>query len=283
MREGTLAGKPRLQTQVAVSQTGKSWFLLNASPDLRIQIERTPCLHPQGQGRTSPIGGVLLTGADIDQIAGLLSLREWHPFCLYCAPSIRRILEEDNSVFQMLRRVPQQLSWREITPEKSFPLLDPAATDSEIAGTVFTLASRYPVYVRPQRSIHLKSDEAQLGVILASPADGRLAYLPAVGDISRSLLERLSQVDLMLFDGTFWSDDELIQLQGRGSSAREMGHTPVSGPNGSLEKLAELGRPRKVFIHLNNTNPMLDESSAAYREVREAGWEVAQDGDHFEL
>ncbi len=283
VRQGGFSGKPRLQTQVAVSQTRNSWFLLNASPDLRTQIERTPCLHPQEDGRNSPISGVLVTGADIDQIAGLLSLRELHRFCLYCAPSIRRILEQDNSVFHMLQRVPDQVSWHEIRPEESFPLLDPAGTDSGIGCTVFPLAHRYPAYVRPQRAAELKPDEAQLGVMLESPSGRRLAYLPAVATVSSSLFERLARVDLLLFDGTFWSDEELMPLQGRGSSAGDMGHTPVSGGSGSLRKLAGLRRPRKVFIHLNNTNPMLDESSAPYREVRQAGWEVAEDGDQFEL
>jgi pyrroloquinoline quinone biosynthesis protein B len=283
LRGGTLRGKPRLQTQIAVSHNRNSWFLLNASPDLRLQIERTPALYPRGNGRHSPIGGVLVTGADIDQIAGLLSLRELQRFCLYCTPSIRRILEEDNSVFGMLQRIPNQLSWREITPGESFRLLDPSGTNSGICCTVFTLASRYPAYVLPQRSASLKPGEAQLGALVESPSGGKLAYLPAVRDISPSLLERLSLVDLVLFDGTFWSDDELIQIQGSGASAGEMGHVPVSGANGSLQKLAALRRPRKVFLHLNNTNPMLDESSPEYREVRAAGWEVAEDGNQFEL
>ena len=282
-RAGAPSLKPRLQTQVAVSQCRNSWFLLNASPDLRTQIERTPCLHPQGNGRNSPISGVLVTGADIDQIAGLLSLRELHRFCLYCAPSIRRILEEDNSVFGMLQRMPNQLSWHEITPGTGFPLLDPVGANSGIVCTVFTLARRYPAYIRPVRSAGLQPDEAQVGVLLESPSGKKLAYLPAVGDISPSLIERLSQVDLVLFDGTFWTSDELIEIQGSGSSAEEMGHTPVSGLNGSLQKLAALRRPRKVFLHLNNTNPMLDESSPQYREVLEAGWEIAEDGNRFEL
>jgi pyrroloquinoline quinone biosynthesis protein B len=283
LRGGRPSLKPRLETQVALSHSRNSWFLLNASADLGTQIERTPCLHPQGDGRNSPISGVLVTGADIDQIAGLLSLRELHRFCLYCTPSIRRILEEDNSVFGMLQRIPNQLCWHEITPGSSFPLLDAAGANAGIGCTVFSLARRYPAYVRPQRASRLKPDEAQLGVLLESPSGKRLAYLPAVGDISPSLIERLSLVDLVLFDGTFWSDHELIQIQGGGSSAVEMGHTPVSGLEGSLRKLAGLRRPRKVFIHLNNTNPMLDESSAQYREVREAGWEVAEDGNQFEL
>ena len=283
LREGRFSGQPRSQTQVAVSPARNFWFLLNASPDLRTQIEGAPCLHPQGDGRNSPICGVLVTGADIDQIAGLLSLRELHRFCLYCTPSIRRILEQDNSVFHMLQRVPDQVCWHEIKPGESFPLLDSAGTESGLGCTVFPLANRYPAYVLPQRAAGLKPDEAQLGVMLEAPSGRRLGYLPAVATLSRSLIERLALVDLLLFDGTFWSDDELVPLQGRGASAGEMGHTPVSGPNGSLRKLAGLRRPRKVFIHLNNTNPMLDRASAPYREVREAGWEVAEDGNQFEL
>ena len=282
-RAGALSLKPRLQTQVAIGQNRNCWFLLNASPDLRTQIERTPCLHPQGHGRNSPIRGVLVTGADIDQIAGLLSLRELHSFCLYCAPSIRRILEEDNSVFGMLQRIPNQLSWHEVTPGASFPLLDPAGANSGIRCTLFALAHRYPAYVRPERSSGLPRDQAQFGVLLESPSGKSLAFLPAVGDISPSLIERLSLVDLLLFDGTFWTNHELMEIQGSGASAEEMGHAPVAGPNGSLRKLAGVRRPRKVFIHLNNTNPMLDESGPQYREVREAGWEVAEDGNRYEL
>lgn len=121
LREGTLAAKSRTQTQVAVSNDGRTWFLLNASPDLRTQIERTPALRSRSAVRDSPIAGVLLTSADIDQIAGLLSLRELQPFRIYCAPSQRRILQEYNSVFGMLNRVPQQVCWIDIKLGASFP------------------------------------------------------------------------------------------------------------------------------------------------------------------
>ena len=110
-----------------------------------------------------------------------------------------------------------------------------------------------------------------------------MAYMPAVPTINKPLLQLLETVDLVLFDGTFWSDDELIQVQGSGATAREMGHVPISGDEGSLRALAGLRRPRKVYVHVNNTNPMLDESSAEFREVGAAGWEVAEDGWHFNL
>ena len=268
---------------MAISSDDRTWFLLNTSPDLRTQIEATPVLHPQNAGRDSPIGGVLLTSGDIDQIAGLLSLRELQPFRVYCTASIQRILQEDNSVFTMLNRVADQVSWTEISSDGSFTLLTIAGKDSGISCTVFSLGSRYPAYVSQERTASLKSEDALLGVIVTSSAGKRLAYMPAVPAVDDSLLQRLEDADLLLFDGTFWSDDELIRVQGSGSTAREMGHIPVSGAEGSLRKLAGLRRPRKVFVHVNNTNPMLDESGPEYREVRAAGWEVAEDGWSFDL
>ena len=128
-----------------------------------------------------------------------------------------------------------------------------------------------------------KPEEALLGLIVTSPLGKRLAYMPAVPAVNDSILHRLQDVDLLLFDGTFWSEDELIRVQGSGSTAREMGHIAISGAEGSLRRLAGLRRPRKVFLHINNTNPMLDESGPEYRQVRDEGWEVAEDGWRFDL
>jgi pyrroloquinoline quinone biosynthesis protein B len=276
-------GKSRTQTQVAVSNDDRAWFLLNTSPDLRLQIEATPALHPRNAGRDSPVLGVLLTSGDIDQIAGLLSLRELQPFRIYCTASIRRILQEDNSVFAMLNREPNQVIWTEIGSGETFRLLTVAGNDSGISCTVFPLGSRYPAYVSRERAAVLKPQEALLGAMLTSVSGGRFAYMPAVPAVDDSLLRRLEDTDLLLFDGTFWSDDELIRVQGSGSTARHMGHIAVSGAEGSLRKLAGLRRPRKVFVHINNTNPMLDESGPEYREVRAAGWEIAADGWSLDL
>jgi pyrroloquinoline quinone biosynthesis protein B len=282
-RAGTIRGASRSQTQVAVSNDDRLWFLLNSSPDLRTQIEATPALHPRNAGRDSPIQGVVLTSGDIDQVAGLLSLRELQPFRIYCTPSIRRILQEDNSMFAMLNRVPNQVSWTEISSDGSFSLLTVTGNDSGICCSVFSLGSRYPAYVSPERAASFKPEEALLGLMVASSSGKRFAYMPAVPAVDESLLQRLEAADLLLFDGTFWSDDELIRVQGSGSTAREMGHIPVSGAEGSLSKLAALRRPRKVFAHVNNTNPMLDDSGPEFREVRAAGWEVLEDGCSFNL
>jgi pyrroloquinoline quinone biosynthesis protein B len=283
LRAGNSSLKSRTQTQVAVSGDGNSWFLLNASPDLRLQIEQTPVLQPRTGTRDSPISGVLVTSADIDQIAGLLSLRELQSLHVYCAPSVRRILQEDNSMFGMLNRVPQQVRWTEIELGNAFPLLTTGQEESGINCEVFSLGNKYPLYVPPKRTATLRSEEALLGVILSSASGATLAYLPAVPAIDEELLRLLETADMVLFDGTFWSNDELIQIQGGGATAREMGHVPISGSEGSLRALAGLRHPRKVFVHVNNTNPMLDESSAEYRELAPAGWEVAEDGCHFNL
>jgi pyrroloquinoline quinone biosynthesis protein B len=280
-RDGTLNGKARTQAQVAICQDFRAWFLLNASPDLRTQIESTPVLHPHNHGRNSPISGVLLTSADIDQVAGLLSLRELQPFRIYCTPSIRRILQEDNSMFAMLNRVPDQVSWTDISCDGSFCLQ--GERGARINCEVVSLGNRFPAYVSPDRALELNPAEASLGVIAESASGKRLAYLPAVPEIDDALLKRLDETDILLFDGTFWSDEELLRMKVGSSLAREMGHIPVSGTDGSLRKLAGLQRPRKIFIHVNNTNPMLDESGPEYAEVWAAGWEVAEDGLSFEL
>lgn len=283
LRAGSFRGKARTQTQVAVRGGESFWFLLNASPDLRTQIEASSFLHPRKAQRDSPIGGLLLTSGDVDQVAGLLSLRELQPFRIYCTPSIQRILREDNSIFGMLNRVPNQVLWTEIRIGQTFPLVGVQGDESVTGASIFSMGERYPPYVPPKRAVSLQPAEASLGVIVESASGGRLAYLPTVPKIDNSLLQRLETVDLLLFDGTFWSNDELVRVQGSGPTAREMGHVPVSGADGSLRMLASLRHPRKIFIHINNTNPMLDEAGPEYREVRAAGWEIAEDGTRFDI
>src|SRR5271169_178544 len=199
LRAGTFAGKSRTQTQVAISNDDHNWFLLNTSPDLRAQIEATPALRPRNAGRDSPIAGVLLTSGDVDQIAGLLSLRELQPFRIYCTASIRRVLQEDNSVFRMLNRVPSQVTWSEISSGGSFPLLTVAGNDCGMSCTVFSLGSRYPAYVSRERTASLKPEESLLGLMVESSSGGRFAYLPAVPAVDDLLQKRLEDDDLIMF------------------------------------------------------------------------------------
>ena len=281
-RAGTLAGKPRTQTQVAVSSDGSSWFLLNASPDLRLQIESSPKLRPHANGRSSPISGVVVTSADVDAIAGLLSLRELQPLQIHCTPSLRRILREDNSIFAMLNRVREQANWINIFPNEDFQLSTSSEADSALHCRAISIGSHYPVYVSPSLRTKLSPAEASLALFVSADAS-RLGFVPAIAQVDDVLFDLLSQCDVVLFDGTFWTDDELIKVQGHGATAKEMGHIPVSGPDGSLRRLADLKKPRKIYLHINNTNPVLDESSPVYREVRDAGWEIAEDGWQIQL
>lgn len=288
VRNGTFAGKPRSQLQIALSSDGISWFLLNASPDLRSQIEANNFLHPKAlptgaSVRHSPIAGVVETSADLDQSLGILLLRELQPIQIYATASVRKILREDNSMFAMLDRAADQARWSDIVPGKVFELAATNGARSGIECLPLTVGTRYPGYVSAKRAAELVPDEAVLGVILKSPSGKRMGYFPTVGQVYSELLRQLDSLDILLFDGTFWTDDELIRLQGQGQTARQMGHLPISGTGGSLDLLSKVRSPRKIFVHINNTNPILDESGPEHREVRDAGWEIAEDGCHLEL
>jgi len=279
-RNGTLNGSPRTQVQVAVSADDLSWYLLSASPDLPRQIEAFSKLHPSARSRETPIAALVLPGADLDQVLGLILLRESQPLRVYASASIRRIIMENNIIFAMVRN---QIVWEELTPETECELTSVDGRKSGIRCLPFALAGKYPHYVSTEMAAALPSHEALLGLRLEAPGGGTLVYMPGAPSIEAAWIEHLENCDLLLFDGTFWTDDELIRIQGSGRSARQMGHMPISGADGSLQRLANLKRPRKIFIHVNNTNPVLDEDSAEYRQVRESGWEVARDGLEFRL
>ena len=227
VRAGTFHGKPRSQTQVAITQDNRVWFLLGASPDLRAQIEATPELHPREGLRQSPIAGVVLANADVDHILGLLLLRELQPLRIHATSSVRRILIEDNSMFGMLRRVPNQTVWTDFQSGKEFHLCEAHGKDSGLRCQAWSLSTHYPSYVTAERSAQLVPGEASMGMIIQSPSGARLAYLPAVPQLEGALLQQLESCDVLLFDGTFWSDDELIRVQSSGQTARQMGHIPV--------------------------------------------------------
>jgi pyrroloquinoline quinone biosynthesis protein B len=281
VRAGTFLGKPRTQTQVAITQDGQSWFLLGASPDLRAQIEATPELHPREGFRQSPIAGVVLANADVDHVLGLLLLRELQPLRIHATASVCSILREDNSMFAMLRRVPNQVVWSEFQTGTEFSLCNAHDQDSGMRCRAFSLSTHYPAYVRPERRSQLTPGEASLGFMVESPTGSRFAYMPAVPHLEDALIQQLNSCDVLLFDGTFWSDDELFRVQGgSGQTATQMGHIPVEN---ILAKLAGVRHPRKIFLHINNTNPILDEASPQYRQVRDAGWEIAEDGWQFDL
>ena len=288
LRAGTFRGKARTQAQVAISADGHTWFLLGANPDLRSQIEAAPELQARVSSdgkslRQSPIAGAVLLNADLDHTLGLLLLRELQPLRVYATSSVRRILTEDNSMFGMLQRVQDQVTWTEFVPGAGFPLLTPSGENSGLGCRAISLGTRYPAYVSQARQSELVPGEASLGLIVELPSGKRLAYMPAVPQINDALLTELATVDVLLFDGTFWSGDELVRIQGSGQTAQQMGHVPISSQGGGLDQLAGLTRQRRIYIHINNTNPMLNEAGPEYAQVREAGWEMAEDGWQFEI
>jgi pyrroloquinoline quinone biosynthesis protein B len=281
VREGVFPGKARSHLQVAISADGQTWFLLNASPDIRLQVETCPVLQPSKGIRGTPVGAVVLTSADLDQVLGLLMLREFQKFEIYATAAVQRILQDDNAMFAMLNRVPDQASWIDILPGRAFALSGGADT-SNLCCTPVSLGQHFPSYVSRSRQQNIRPDESLLGLLIQSTSGRKLGYFPAVPRITPALMEVLRDTDLLLFDGTFWCDDELISIRGTGPSAREIGHIPVWGEDGSLNRLSGL-KARKIYVHINNTNPMLNESGREYSQVREAGWEVGEDGWEFEL
>ncbi|HEV2115410.1 MAG TPA: pyrroloquinoline quinone biosynthesis protein PqqB [Terriglobales bacterium] len=282
LRQGTLRGKARSQAQLAVSSDGKAWFLLNASPDLCTQIEATPELQPTAGTRHSPIAGIVLSSGDLDNVLGLLLLREFQPLRIYSTAAIREIVSQDNSFFRLLERVPDQVTWTEFRPGSVFELKSGGRAGASVCCRALALPGSYPAYVKDSEHRRLAGDEAVLALAVES-GGAKMLFAPALSAITDELQRAIADCDLLFADGTFWSDDELQQTRGGGPTAREMGHLPVGGKGGSLERLAALNGPRKMYIHINNTNPMLNEESPQHREAREAGWEIAEDGWEFEL
>jgi pyrroloquinoline quinone biosynthesis protein B len=282
LREGRFAGVARTQAQLALSTAPGQWTLVNASPDLRQQIEATselwPGWGPARDGRHSPIGDVIVTGAEVDQVLGLLLLREFHSFRVHATAAVRGILTGDNSLFGVLARFAEQTSWLDIPLDRPFSAGGARVEAVPIDGS-------FPGFVGNARVAQSVGAEAAIGLLVTPEAGGgTLAFLPGVGLVSDALMARLEACDVILFDGTFWSDDEPARIPGLGRRAAQMGHMPVSGPGGSLERLGALpGKVRRIYIHINNTNPILDEESMEFRTVREAGWEVARDGMEITL
>jgi len=281
VRKQTFPGKPRTQAQLALSADGSSWFLAGASPDLAFQIESTPALHPRTR-RDSPIAGVVLASADLDHVLGLLLLRELQPLRVYATPSILRILREENSMFGMLNRADPQVIWTPLDSGTPLPLLDAAGKNLNLCCELYSLGGRYPKYVRTRDLPPEQATAAQFfsSRLSSSKTNKRIAYLPAVGQLDDSLLAKLDGLDVLLFDGTFWSDDELSRHDPAAERAYQMGHIPVEE---SLRLLKNINVGRRIYIHINNTNPILNEAGPEHRAVRDAGWEIAEDNWYLEL
>ncbi len=269
--EGDPRVRKRTQASLAVSADGRRWALLNASPDLRAQLEATSVLQPQGQVRGSPIEAVVLTGAEVDQIAGLLHLRERQPFAIHGTAATLGAIA-DNPIFAVLAR--------DVVKRHSVDLRQPF----EVVGMeaeLFAVPGKVPLYLERGEPQTAQESGANVGVELRSRG-ARLVFVPGAAAVTPSLMQRLAQADVVMFDGTLFADDEMMRNGSGSKSGRRMGHMPIDGADGSLAALAGLSA-RRIYIHINNTNPVLIEGSPERRRVEAAGFEVAADGMEIAL
>lgn len=277
-RAGSGRVRSRTQSSVAISADGRSWFLLNASPDIRTQIENFRPLQPlPNQSRNSPIEGVLLTNADLDHTLGVLLLREGGQLRLHATANVRHALSEGIS-FQPVLEMFCGTEWIEPASAPT-PLLLRNGSPSGLTYQAIPLPGKPPRFIKSKTMegnvVGYRITDAKTG--------GKLLFVPDVGDLTGPILQWLPKCDALLFDGTFWSDTEMRD-QGVGTlKAADMGHIPISGAAGSLKLLAELDVPHKIYTHINNTNPILIVDSPEAAAVNAAGCTVGCDGMEFEI
>jgi pyrroloquinoline quinone biosynthesis protein B len=276
VRAGDPAFAPRTQSSLAVSADGRTWVLINAAPDLREQVARTPELLPRtGFGpRSSPIGAVVLTGADVDAIAGLLSLREGLPFTLFAAQRTLDVLAS-NSVFNVLGACVRRAA---------LPLGLPVAAAGGILMEAFAVPGKVALYLEREGEEHAAGAGDALGLRISEAATGAaIFYVPGCSAVDAALAARLRGAALVLFDGTLYTDEEMIAQGLSHKTGRRMGHIAMAGPNGSMAACAGLGIGRRIYVHINNSNPVLDARSAERAAVERAGWEIGYDGMEISL
>jgi len=259
--------KPRTQSSLAISSDGEKWLLLNASPDLRQQIIASRRLHPRGASRQSPITGVFVTNGDVDHLTGLLTMREQQSFTLYGSKPTLSLT--GTSVFGVLNK--------ELVRSIPVHLEVPVDTGLGFTITPFAVPGKVPLWLETAEVQIGTEDESTVGLEIIE--DGkRFYYIPGCADVTPKVQERIRGADLLFFDGTTFTDDEMVRLGLSHKTAWRMGHTAMSGENGSLARLADLGIRRRVYVHINNTNPVLIEDSPERRSVEKAGWDVSFDG-----
>ncbi len=280
-RAGNGSACPATQSSLAVSADGETWFLLNASPDIRQQIGQTPVLHPREGRRHSPIGGVLLTNADVDHVAGLLTLRESQPFSLYGTGRVLGVLAA-NSIFNVVN--PDFVQRNTIEFGENTPLLLADGRPSGLSVEMFPVPGKVALWLEDV------SDGENFGTVAEDTvgvkvSDGERAffYIPGCASCPPELDERIEGADLLFFDGTTWVDDEMSATGVGHKTGQRMGHMCMSGPDGSIAAMAPLGIGRKIFIHINNTNPVHLVNSPERAEAGKDGWEIAYDGMEVEL
>ena len=276
-RTGDPAAKRRTQSSIAISADGRRWFLCNASPDLRQQILDNDVLHPRDGLRNSPIQGVVLTNADVDHIAGLLTLRESQPLAVYGTARVLAVLAANN-VFNVLN--PELVARRPLALDAPNRLVCPDGNDSGLEVVPFPVPGKVALWLEDASKGANFGTVAEDTVALEIREDGatKAFYVPGCASMPPELAERLRGAPLVFFDGTLWTDDEMIRGHVGVKTGQRMGHMSVSGADGTIAAFAGLDVTRKVFIHINTTNPILLDDSAERAKAEAAGWEVSYDG-----
>jgi pyrroloquinoline quinone biosynthesis protein B len=280
-RSGDPSATARTQASIAVSGNRHDWFVLNASPDLRLQIEATPALHPREGLRSSPIAGVAVPGGDVDAVAGLLHLRERHRFTVY-APSRVLAVIAANPMFGVL--APDCVQRIELPLDREIELKG-ASGASGLAVLTFAVPAKVPLYLETAGEDPVISEEGDaVGIEVIDKETRRsLFFVPGCAAMTESLRRRLTGAELVFFDGTLWCDDEMIRLGVGTKTGRRMGHMSMSGDDGTIAAFRDLDVKCRIFIHINNSNPVLLEDSAERRLAEAAGWEIAYDGMEVRL
>jgi pyrroloquinoline quinone biosynthesis protein B len=271
------------QASIAISADGDHWFLINASPDLRQQLIATPQLHPApGQLRHSPVAGVILTNGEIDAVAGLLSMREGWPFTIYAHPRVLSILNS-NSIFNVLSE--KNVRRQPIEVNEAFEPGLPDGSPSGIEVLPFAVPGKGAWYLEGKaHPAGEAGDGDTLGLRIQDKATGKhLYFLAACAHVTDDLRSRLAGASAIFFDGTVWRDDELIAAGLGNKTGQGMGHIAMSGPRGAIESLDGLDVGRKMFLHINNSNPVLLRDSAERVAVERAGWQIPADGTEITL
>jgi pyrroloquinoline quinone biosynthesis protein B len=279
-RRGDPAAPARTQASLAVSADERRWYLFNASPDLRQQIECTAELLPSEGLRSSPIAGVVLTGGDVDAIAGLLTLRERQPLTIYATGKVHAVLKA-NSIFEVLAA---DVVRREVLVlEQEHALRLPDGSPSGLSVRCFPVPGKVPLYLESlEGTPPIMLGEDTVGVEIRD-SRSKLFFIPGCAAMTEPLMQRLRGAELVLFDGTLWRDDEMIRKGLSNKTGRRMGHMSLSGAEGTMAAFGGLDVKRKVLVHINNSNPVLLEDSSERAELEAAGWEVAHDGMRLTL
>ena len=270
------------QASIAISADGRHWFLINASPDLRQQLIATPQLHPAaGKLRHSPISGVVLTNGEIDAITGLLSMREGSPFTIYAHAKVLATLKS-NSVFNVLSD--KNVKRQAIEVDLAFEPKLPDGSPSGIEILPFEVTGKGAWYLEGERREGKAAAGDTLGLRICDKATGKVFYfIAACAEVTDDLKSRLKGASLVFFDGTVWRDDELIAAGLSTKTGRSMGHISMSGETGAMAALENLGIERKIFLHINNSNPALLHDSEERKAVMRAGWHIPADGTEIRL